>query len=529
MNTIEVNTSVVKDSTIKNISKKVNSEVTIQSPSWLYQLYKNGKLHFDRERLQRLLLSWKSYKVNSYLTTLFNGASHKDTIQLAKIDTIVSKLKEDLALETDAFEKDFIEENLTYFESLKGKTYLVLDGQHRIDVIVKYFDNGFEEDEIVFNPTTPVLFKIESEQGHIDVKGKYKDILSEEVKDYMFNSIEMLVVIYNTGDLQELANIFITSNSMKSMTIHEKRILNYNSTNRFLVSLCYNDINIQSMFKTIGSGMTGEYHLDSKGDTLFMAEMLMWINNNYYENQSDKLDEALGPNRKNLKVCVSSKDKDKTENIARVMADCCKLYTKVYETEFKKFSKSTLYNLFYTLAFFMQKGNVWGKKKNIDGKYKVKNLESFIKWFFDQEFKRINAVGTYIHYQIPGGKTKKQMHEISFAKHNADQKHKSKQCMKGQGGSKYTFDSYGRLQYLLADLSKSINELVKLGALSAIGTRSTSSERDQKMVEKGIELSESIGLQLDEIVPISKGGESTSENTQFLKAKVNLNKSDRTV
>ena len=189
MNTIEVNTSVVKDSTIKNISKKVNSEVTIQSPSWLYQLYKNGKLHFDRERLQRLLLSWKSYKVNSYLTTLFNGASHKDTIQLAKIDTIVSKLKEDLALETDAFEKDFIEENLTYFESLKGKTYLVLDGQHRIDVIVKYFDNGFEEDEIVFNPTTPVLFKIESEQGHIDVKGKYKDILSEEVKDYIFNCI----------------------------------------------------------------------------------------------------------------------------------------------------------------------------------------------------------------------------------------------------------------------------------------------------------------------------------------------------
>ena len=98
-----------------------------------------------------------------------------------------------------------------------------------------------------------------------------------------------------------------------------------------------------------------------------------------------------------------------------------------------------------------------------------------------------------------------------------------------EGGSKYTFDSYGRLQYLLADLSTSINELVKLGALSAIGTRSTSSERDQKMVEKGIELSESIGLQLDEIVPISKGGESTSENTQFLKAKVNLNKSDRTV
>jgi len=526
MNTIQVNTSVVKDSTIKNISKKVNSEVTIQSPSWLYQLYKSGKLHFDREKLQRLLISWKPYKVNSYLTTLFNGANHKDTIQLAKIDTIVLKLKEDLAIETDAFEKDFIQENLTYFESLKGKTYLVLDGQHRIDVIVKYFDNGFEEDEIVFNPTTPILFQIEGEQGHIDVKGKYKDILSKEVKDYMFNSIQMLVVVYNTGDLQELANVFITSNSMKAMTIHEKRILNYSSTNRFLVSMCNNDLNIQSMFKTIGSGMTGEYHLDSKGDTLFMAEMLMWINNNYYENQSDKLDEALGPNRKNLKVCVSKNEKDTTAKIARVMADSCALYD---ETKLKKFSKSTLYNLFYTLAFFMQEGNVWGKKKDIDGKYQVDNLETFAQQFFDKEFERIHAVGTYIPYQIPGGKTKKQMHDLSFAKHNADQKHKSKMCAEGQGGSKYTFDSYARLQYLLEDISQDIEKLVKLGALKKIGTRSTSSERNQKLVADGIKLSQSDDLELDEIIPVSKGGEGTSENQQFLKKEVNRNKSDRTV
>ena len=109
----------------------------------------------------------------------------------------------------------------------------------------------------------------------------------------------MIVVTYHTGDLQELANIFITSNSMVAMTWHEKRILNYNQNNRWLNELCNYNTNIKSMFTNIGSGMTGEYDLLKKGDTLFTAEMLLWINDNLYENQSLQLDKALCPNRLN--------------------------------------------------------------------------------------------------------------------------------------------------------------------------------------------------------------------------------------
>jgi len=527
MSTIEVKTSVVADPTINNISKKIDSEITLQSLGWIYQLHINGELHYDREKLQRLLRKWHEKKYNSFLTTLLNGAEKKDTIQLARIDTIISKLKEQLQLEIDAFEREFIEENLSYFESLEGKTYLVLDGQHRIDVIAQYFDPDIknkkgENISISFNPSTPVVYQIQGEQGKVDVKGKFKD-LPERIQDYIFNSIPLLVVIYNTGDLEELTNVFITSNSMVAMSKHEKRILNYNPLNRWLVSLCNYDPIIESMFKNIGSGMTSEYDLDKKGDTLFAAEMLLWINNNNYENQSENLDEALGPNKKHKKVYVSNPEKEMTNAIFRKMANICASYD---PDKYKKFSKSTLYNLFYTVAFFMQEGNSWGKSKDIDGKYKIQNEKRFAKWFFDEEYARIHAKGTYIVFKN-GNKEKKQMHDYSFAKHNADQKQKSKVCMQGKGGSKYSFSDYGRLRYLLEDLYQDINKLVQIGAMKKIGSRKGIMSRGELLTAKGIPLSESTGLHQDEIKPVSEGGESTEENTQFLIGKKNQIKSNR--
>ena len=48
---------------IKNTSAKVTSDVDIQSPEWIFSLHIKNKLHYDRERLQRLLSRWPSDKV----------------------------------------------------------------------------------------------------------------------------------------------------------------------------------------------------------------------------------------------------------------------------------------------------------------------------------------------------------------------------------------------------------------------------------------------------------------------------------
>jgi hypothetical protein len=48
------------------------------------------------------------------------------------------------------------------------------------------------------------------------------------------------------------------------------------------------------------------------------------------------------------------------------------------------------------------------------------------------------------------------------------------------------------------------------------------------MVAHGVKLSESDGLELDEIVPVSKGGLRTLDNTRFVDSKTNRNDSNRT-
>ena len=178
------------------------------------------------------------------------------------------------------------------------------------------------------------------------------------------------------------------------------------------------------------------------------------------------------------------------------------------------------------MAFIMQKGNHWGSQYNIDGKYKIVDPERFVSKFFDAELERLKSNGTYIHYSYNGKQIKRSMHDYSFAKHNADQKHKQKVSIKGEGGSKYDFNDYARLRYLLEDLKKYLTAFENEGIIKKVGSRDGMS-RDELLVAHEVPLSESEGLHLDEIDPVSKGGERTFENTQFIDAKTNINMSDR--
>lgn len=506
---------------ITNTTAKVHSEALQKQVRWIYDLHKNNLLHYDRERLQRLLTKWYGNKRNSYLTTLFNGSSLKDTFQLAKISTIVEQLDIDIENEKDQFEKEFLEENLEYFKNLltKGKEYLVLDGQHRIEEIVDYFDGKTE-----FNPFKEIALRIDDQPGLISIKGKFTD-LPESIQTYLFDT-PIICVIYNTGDLTELVEVFITSNSMVAMSVHEKRILNYNKNNLFLIDTCFHDTNIKSMFQVI-SGMTSEYDLTKKGDTLFAAEMMCWINNNNFENQTHILDQVCGPvkssriNKDKSKVYISETERKLTKQILRIMADGCAVYPEKY---LKKFSKSSLYNLFYTLAFLMQKNNVWLK----DVEYSINDPEQFVKMFFDAENDRLQSQGTYYPYTLPNGTNKRQLHDYSFAKHNADQKHQSKVSMKGEGGSKYEFKDYARLRYLKADLEEQIPALESLGVITKLGSRKGERTRAEILAENDIPLSQQSGYHIDEIVPVSKSGNRTPENTRVIDSKTNINDSNRT-
>ena len=328
----------------KNIAQTINSYTELLTVAELYRLHAGNKFYYDRERLQRLLNEWIGYKKSSYLTSLLNGGNLKDLFQIAKIEPIVAFLETQLVPTEKNYE--FIKENLEYFKGLaaQGYEYLVLDGQHRIDTIAKYV-----ESKIDFTPLSVIELRDEEQAGSIYVKGVFGK-MPTEAQDF-FMSQHVVVTTYTTGDLRELAQIFITSNDMEPMTSHERRILNYNPLNRWLNGLFLHDIAIRNMFETI-AGMSGEYDIKHKGDTLFGAEMLRYINKNDYDgyNHAD-LDDMLGSYPKK-QINITEHDKKLTAQIFRLIADGCDKYD---QKKLKKFTKSSIYNLFYTASFLDRK------------------------------------------------------------------------------------------------------------------------------------------------------------------------------
>lgn len=501
----------------RNVQQTIHSYTELLTVAELYRLHSNNKFFYDRERLQRLLNEWIGWKKSSYLTSLLNGGNLKDLFQIAKIEPIVEYLEKQLVPNEKNYE--FIKENLEYFRNLseQGYEFIVLDGQHRISTIAKYIEGNFD-----FSPVTVIELRDENEPGSIYVKGPFTK-MPEEAQQFFLNQ-HVVVTTYTTGDLRELAQIFITSNDMEPMTSHERRILNYNPVNRWLNDLFLHDINIRHMFENIG-GMTGEYHLNHKGDTLVGAEMLRYISKNDYEgyNHAD-LEKLLNSYPK---ITVTASDQKITAQIFRLMADGCVKYP---VPKLKKFTRPSLYNLFYTISFLVQKNNKWSKPFGFDGRYKIVDAQAFVKWFFDKEFERLNAKGTWITFPVPGkSKPKRQKNDWSFSKHNGDQKHSSKTSIKGTGGSKYTFNDWARVQYLVNDLNEDIAILENRGIIQKLGSRTGDITRDEALVAARIPLSEAHKYHVDEIVPVAKGGFRNEDNVQVLTSKQNRAKSAREV
>lgn len=494
-----------------NAYNAISSNLGKLSIQELYQLHANGKLHYDRERLQRLLIEWHDEKKNSYITFLLIGGNFKDLFQLAAIEPIVEQLK--VSLNPSELNYGFIRENLDYFTKLleAGKEYIVLDGQHRIDTIARYLENRLD-----LKPT-----KVIELPGNVYIRGKFNK-LTEEVQDKIRN-IPIGVTVYSTGDLRELAQIFITSNAMLPMSHHERRILNYNPINRWLTDFCLHDQNVKDMFANM-QGMSGEYLLDAKGDTLVVAEMLMYLKNNFYEGYDPKALDDLLSSYPSGKYNVSDADLDLLKKIFRVMSDGCVGIDKKY---LKKFTKSSYYNMFYTLSFLLQKNNHWGKKMGLDSQYDVVDKKEFVKYFLNAEFERMNAPGTFIKFTSKQSKkAKKQVHEWSFRKHNADQKHSKKESFANEGGSKYSFEDWARVRYLMEDLKSDLTDLLNRNIIKKVGNR-TEVSRDEVLVANGIKLFDSDKYHVDEIVPVSKGGKRTIKNTQVVVARQNLMSSNR--
>jgi len=147
----------------------------------------------------------------------------------------------------------------------------------------------------------------------------------------------------------------------------------------------------------------------------------------------------------------------------------------------------------------------------------------FARWFFDTETIRLNAKGWKMHYGNLGAW---ELNPISFRAHNKDTEHKKKKSEENVAGSKYSFNDYARLRYLLADLIEELPKFQRDGILQEKGSR-TGVSKEELAVLKGRKLSDVHDMHLDEKLPVSKGGSRTEDNTDFMDPKENINMSNR--
>jgi hypothetical protein len=511
---------------VRLLDQDTQSDIFKWTIQTLYQYHKDNLFFYDREKLQRLLVEWAKIKTDSYLYTLFNGASYKDQFQIADIQAIVNDL-ESVLNPKNKKRYAFIKDNLDYFQDLlnQGHKYLVIDGQHRIHAIANFIDNNHS-----FDPEEIMAFQKDDENGSLYLQGLWEDI-NQEIKEWMLNTT-VSVVIYSKGNLSKLANVFITSNESTPMTKHEKRMVQYNSLNRMLTEECYHDPVIKKFFQLFKSAFsTGQHDLKHKGDTLFCAEMLLYTHKNDYQGiktnsyDPELLDNMLGDNPTEY---VSKTGIDLHKQTMKIMAQgCIDIFT---DKEANKFTRSSLYNYYYTISFLLQKGNIWSKQKGFefDGQYSIENPAGLAKWFFDEENKRLNHKDNFITIKNSSGKEVKQTHNFSYRKHNEDQKHSSKESTKKEGGSKYTFTDWARVRYLLNDLKSSLSKLETRGYIKKLGNRTnTIVSRETILVEENIPLFEQKNYEIDEKEPVSKGGKREFGNVEVLLIKDNRIKGAR--
>jgi hypothetical protein len=503
---------------IINLSKILETDQVPMTYGELVRMHLTGELYCDQRYTQRLLNKWDNARMSDFLEVSLMGCNFNTNFLVVDVLSVIEYQKEVLSRNPKNYKNE--EEKLNHFVRIadRGVKYLLIDGQHRVDTLVTFMSG-----ELFFTPRKPITTRLDDEEGIIRIEGRFTD-LPDSVQKY-FRDIPVICVKYKTGSIEAIIRGLVAANSGNQMTRHEKRIINYNGNNNFINDLCERELNISHMLGHVKA--PNQYKTIHKGDTYLACEALLWINNNRCEFGEKLLDEAFGIEPK-PELNATTTQRKLTANILSTVAESCAEYSNAGHS-MSNFSIASIHNLFYTTAFLMQDNNEFSSNsKRLAGTYKIVDKLRYAEWFFDEENKRLNAEGTKIGTGIfdKGGREKMQVHQYSFTAHNADTKHFRKQSKAGIGGSKYTFDNFARIRYLLADLDASMTHLINAGIIQKVGDRSA--QRTKILAELGVPLSKAKGMHVDEIVPVSKGGVRTKDNVRVLTARQNTSKGKKT-
>jgi len=263
----------------------------------LQELIENKENFYAPQGLiQRYLEEWLEDRRNSYIYDLFSGASSKDLFILAALKPIIEKLKLELSVATDNGRIDTLNENLEYFEDLqnKGVKFLIIDGQHRLNEIHKFFQ--VESQRPYTAPTISKLSKIQKTLDHIKVANKdgiletfplNKKSFNEFPKNLrtkLLSEIKIVVSMIESGDIHELKGLFGKANSGTSISFFVKLLSDsYGVSWRYMTELCDKEKQNSNILKLEDKfhGFAGQYAPTKMGLAYTFSEMLVYIASKY--------------------------------------------------------------------------------------------------------------------------------------------------------------------------------------------------------------------------------------------------------
>jgi hypothetical protein len=353
------------------------------------------KCYSDRKLIQRLLKVWELDRRNEYLYDILTGAEQKDLIMLAEIQPILDAIIKRLEEEDDKDKIEALKENKDYFEALlkKGYLFLVIDGQHRLDVLSTFFQLKTATKPFTSPRSEPIHDygheigpKKEFVPYNINLKS-FKDY-PETIRDCIIDETYLLVSVIKSGNLKELKGLFGRANNGTPIDFFQDIISSsFGPVFRYITDL--HDEKKQT--RNIGAiskkfkGFTHAYSDEHKGIAYSSSEQLLYILSEYGTNK-----ELFADTKKGL-----GKIFDDVFNLPQKVKD---LHTEIINTiadgltkkkNLDPLKRSSYHNAFIFLCAMRDKNHPQRKGFPHIPVFKVKKKIELMEWFFAKEVKRL--------------------------------------------------------------------------------------------------------------------------------------------
>ena len=466
------------------------------------------KIAIDWKELQRFFEPWSDEKINSYLTTVLNGMEKKDLFQLVDIKTQIDWLKEKLGESLSDNDKDTYEYCLEYFNDWADKDFkwLCIDGQHRLFYLHQYLTSKLTF-EVVGGYTKEWTA---NNRPHKIGETKFENYVPEIQN--LINDISVQSTIYTEAPLTTYAMIFSSSNKGRPVHSHEDRmILNNTEFCAYLKS------------KVLSASFRNEFAeyikfssptLTQKGDTYFVTRMFPW----WCSQKSKSL--LTVPEKYNF----SDKENDFLFEVSSIPSGYITEFDKVWQMVVtcvlhgkpsKKMNQATLTNFFYYVWKFTEGGIV-------DKKYSIEVPGDFLAEFLLKEDMRKTRTAFVTN---PDGS--KVLDAAGDPIENTDSY--TRKC------KQQTYKNFKkRIAEMENDIFDDFQTLHNDGTIKPKGSRDSSLStfdvaeandfKDGKgndITSKNLYLTTGTPYEINEIKPVSDGGERTLDNTNLLTSKDN--------